>query len=392
VLFQGQEHLTPSWQDWANLNVIIDGYRVEMSLDEEIKDIEDEIRKTPYNKATSHHIGRLKAKLARLKEDIQKRASSKGGGDGYNVKKSGDATVVLVGYPSVGKSTVLNRLTDAKSAVAAYEFTTLDVIPGTLLHNHAIIQILDVPGLVKGAASGRGKGKEVISVIRNADLVAFIIDVFHTNHLFTLEKELYDAGIRINTRRPDARVIRKFRGGVNINCTVELEFDESIINSILKEYKIHNAEVLIREPVNIDEFIDALLGHRKYINAITIINKMDLVDEEFRSDIRTQFPDALLISANEDKNLDQLKDAIFEELDFIRIYMKPQGEPADMDEPMIVQSGVNVGDICDKLHREFRRRFRYAQVWGKSAKHEGQRAGLEHTLMDGDILTIITQK
>jgi ribosome-interacting GTPase 1 len=63
-----------------------------------------------------------------------------------------------------------------------------------------------------------------------------------------------------------------------------------------------------------------------------------------------------------------------------------------MEEPMIIQEGVNVGDICDKLHRDFRKRFRYAQVWGPSAKHAGQRAGLEHILMDGDILTIVTQK
>jgi len=80
-----------------------------MSLDEEITAIEDEIRKTPYNKATSHHIGKLKAKLSRLKEEVQKRASSKGGGEGYSVRKSGDATVVLVGYPSVGKSTWATR-------------------------------------------------------------------------------------------------------------------------------------------------------------------------------------------------------------------------------------------------------------------------------------------
>lgn len=363
-----------------------------MSLDEEIRDIEDEIRRTPYNKATSHHIGRLKAKLARLKEEVQKRARSKGSSDGYSVKKSGDATVVLVGYPSVGKSTILNRLTGAHSLVAAYEFTTLDVIPGTLQHNHATIQILDVPGLVKGAASGRGRGKEVISIVRNADLVAFVLDVFQTNHLNTLEKELYDAGIRINTRRPDVRVIRTFRGGVHINATVNLSFDEDIIQSILREYKIHNAEVLIREPVNIDEFIDALLGNRKYINALTVINKTDLVDEAFKSDIRAEFPESLLISANEDDNLDQLKDAIFESLNFIRIYLKPQGQPADMDEPMIVKEGVTVGDICDRLHRDFRRRFRYAQIWGRSAKHQGQRAGLEHVLMDGDILTIITQR
>ncbi|MDF1557970.1 MAG: GTP-binding protein [ANME-2 cluster archaeon] len=363
-----------------------------MSLDEEITAIEDEIRKTSYNKATSHHIGRLKAKLARLKEDMVKRASSKGGGDGYSVRKSGDATVVLVGYPSVGKSTLLNRLTGAQSKIGAYEFTTLDVVPGTMFHNDATIQILDVPGLVRGAASGRGRGKEVISVVRNADLIVFLTDVFQTGHRQVLEKELYDAGIRVNTHRPDVKVMRKFRGGVNINSTVDSELDRDTIMSILKEYKMHNADVLIRDKVNIDEFIDALMGNRKYINAVTVINKADLVDEEFKTDIRTKFPDAMLISADMDKNLDPLKDLIFNHLKFIRLYMKPQGEPADMEEPMIVQEGVSVGDICDKLHRDFRKRFRYAQVWGASAKHAGQRAGLEHILMDGDILTIVTQK
>ncbi len=363
-----------------------------MSLDEEITDIEDEIRKTPYNKATSHHIGKLKAKLSRLKEEVQKRASSKGGGEGYSVRKSGDATVVLVGYPSVGKSTLLNRLTGAQSKIAAYEFTTLDVIPGTMFHKDATIQILDVPGLVRGAASGRGRGKEVISVVRNADLIVFLIDVFQTGHLEILRNELYDAGIRVNTKRPDVKVIRKFRGGVSINATVETELDREIILSILKEYKIHNADVLIRDQVGIDEFIDALLGNRRYIRAVTVVNKVDLADDEHIADVRARFPDALLISADQDENLDTLKNAIFDQLKFIRIFMKPQGQPPDLDEPMIVRGGVNVGDICDNIHRDFKKRFRYAQVWGISAKHAGQRAGLEHILMDEDILTIVIQK
>ncbi len=123
-----------------------------------------------------------------------------------------------------------------------------------------------------------------------------------------------------------------------------------------------------------------------------MINKIDLADEKTTSIVHSQFPDALLISAEIDQNLNILKDMIFGCLDFIRIFMKPQGEPPDLEEPMIVQSDVVVGDICDKLHRDFRTRFRYAQVWGRSAKHEGQRVGIEHRLADGDILTIVIQK
>ncbi|MCI4337167.1 MAG: 50S ribosome-binding GTPase, partial [Thermoplasmata archaeon] len=121
------------------------------SLEEQITAIEDEIRKTQYNKATQHHIGRLRAKIAFLKLEREKRASSKGGGVGYSVRKSGHATVGLVGFPSVGKSTLLNRITGAASATGAYDFTTLTIIPGMLRWGGASIQILDMPGLVPGA-------------------------------------------------------------------------------------------------------------------------------------------------------------------------------------------------------------------------------------------------
>ncbi|MEA3254983.1 MAG: GTP-binding protein, partial [Candidatus Altiarchaeota archaeon] len=65
-----------------------------MTIEERISDIEEEIRSTSYNKATQHHIGKLKAKLAQLKEDVIKRKSSGKKGAGFSVKKSGDATIV----------------------------------------------------------------------------------------------------------------------------------------------------------------------------------------------------------------------------------------------------------------------------------------------------------
>src|SRR3989344_1830958 len=125
---------------------------------QKIKELEDELKKTKYNKATQGHIGIVKAKLAMLKEKQTSRSQKKTGKSeyGYTVRKSGDATILLLGFPSTGKSTILNKLTDAKSEVAAYAFTTLTVIPGVMEYKQAKIQILDVPGIVRGAASGRG--------------------------------------------------------------------------------------------------------------------------------------------------------------------------------------------------------------------------------------------
>ena len=115
-----------------------------MGIPEKIKAIQDEIHRTQLNKATEHHIGLLKAKIAKLKReqesDAIKKSSKKS--DGFDVKRTGDATVVFIGLPSVGKSTLLNKLTGSKSTIGAFQFTTVTVVPGVLEHRGAKIQML----------------------------------------------------------------------------------------------------------------------------------------------------------------------------------------------------------------------------------------------------------
>ncbi|MGZ4902976.1 MAG: OBG GTPase family GTP-binding protein [Halobacteriota archaeon] len=354
------------------------------STEEQITEIENEIRETPYNKATQAHLGRLKAKIARLKERQETKGSQKG--EGYAPKKAGDATCVLVGYPSVGKSTLLNALTNARSPVGAYDFTTLDVIPGAMVHNGAHIQVLDVPGLVGGAAVGRGRGKEVISVVRNADLILLVVDVFHEWQLSVLQAELYDAGIRINERSPNVTVIKKPRGGLVISRVVHSnKLDDATIKAILQDFRIHNADVIIKEDVDVDRFVDALMPSRRYIPAITVVNKIDQCTSPL------QFGD-IQVSAEKGIRIDALKDLIFDKLGFMRIYLKPPGRAPDMDNPLIMRRHATVGDVCNALHGDMRRRFRYAQVWGKTVRHPGQRVGAEHELTNDDVVTIIGQK
>lgn len=104
------------------------------TIADKIKLIEDEIARTQKNKNTEGHLGLLKAKIAKLKrEQLDFIAKSKGGGgEGFEVAKNGDARIGLIGFPSVGKSTLLTKLTETESKVAAWEFTTLTCIPGVL--------------------------------------------------------------------------------------------------------------------------------------------------------------------------------------------------------------------------------------------------------------------
>ena len=365
------------------------------TIKEEIERLEQEIKDTPYNKATESHIGKLKAKVAKLKDQLERQAAKKGGGGkGYGVKKSGHATVALVGLPSVGKSTILNRITDAESRVAEYEFTTLNVIPGIMKHKGADIQILDLPGIIKGASRGKGRGREILAVLRSADLILFVLDVFDLK-LKVLVDELEDVGIRLNQSPADIVITKKERGGIEVHTTVELtQLGEETIKSILDGYGYINCDIVIREDINVDQLVDHMSGNRTYIPALVALNKIDLVSKRYIKEARSRLKgwNVVAISGKDDKGTNELREAIYSKFRFIRVFLKPQGKEADMDEPLVIKDGSTVGSVCDYLHRDFRRNFRYAKVWGKSAKYDAQTVGIEHKLMDGDVLSIIIKK
>lgn len=66
---------------------------------------------------------------------------------------------------SVGKSTLLTMLTGTHSEAASYEFTTLTCIPGIIHYNDTKIQLLDLPGIIEGASEGKGRGRQVNSLL-----------------------------------------------------------------------------------------------------------------------------------------------------------------------------------------------------------------------------------
>jgi uncharacterized protein len=370
------------------------------TIAEQIKEIEAEILKTQKNKATEFHIGKLKAKIAALRAQQEKQAASGGGGGlSFAVKKSGNATVGLVGLPSVGKSTILNALTGQEtSAMAAYEFTTLTVIPGMLTHRGADIQVLDMPGIIAGAHLNKGRGREVIAAARNSDMILVTLDCQKAyDHLPIIIRELEQSAIRINRRPKDIAVYYTDRGGIDVHITKkQTHMTVEQIADIIAQFKVNNANVVVREDITPEDLVDHLAGNRVYIPAVCLVNKVDLVGEEKYREVekwlKAQGFPAIPLAAAKGWGVDKAKDFIFDNLHFIRVYLKPKGGEADMVEPLIVKQDTDVGQVCDILHREFRKKFRFAYVWGKSAKFPGQTVGIDHKLKDADILTIVTRQ
>ena len=113
-----------------------------------------------------------------------------------------------------------------------------------------------------------------------------------------------------------------------------------------------------------------------------------MVDPILVNKVKKELNADIAVSAEEDINIEALKELIFEKLNFIRIYMKEPGKDADTNEPLIIFKNATIENICNKLHKDFISRFKYARIWGVSAKHPGIKVGLKHILKDKDILEV----
>lgn len=335
----------------------------------------------------------LKAKLAKYRNellDIKAAASGGAKGEGFDVMKSGDARVALIGFPSVGKSTLLSKVTKTESVVAAYEFTTLTCIPGNIEYEGANIQLLDLPGIIEGAAQGKGRGRQVIAVARTADLILIMLDATKSSVQRTLlEDELEAMGIRLNKHRPNVTFRTKSGGGIGYTATIRLtHLDERMIQQVLHEYRIYNAEVIIREDVTVDEFIDVVVGNRRYVKALYCYNKVDQIGLDDLDALARQ-PHTVVVSCELDLNLDGLVRRVWEELGLLRVYTKKRGEYPDFDDGVIIRAGSSVEHLCHRIHRSLPSIFKYALVWGTSTKHQPQKVGLHHRLANEDVIQIV---
>lgn len=369
-----------------------------MSILQKIADIESEMARTQKNKATNAHLGLLKAKLAKLRASIITEGTKGSGGGGtvagFEVSKTGDARVGFVGFPSVGKSTLLNKMCGTESEVAAYEFTTLTCIPGILYHKGAKIQLLDLPGIVEGAKDGKGRGKQVISTAMSCSLILIVLDVMKP--IFQkrkIEYELEGFGLRLNKKPPDIMFKKREKGGLALSVAPGyhlLDCDEESLAAVLKEYRIMNAQVRVNCNASIDDIIDVIEGNRRYVPCLYVMNKIDQITIE-ELDIIAEVPHHCPVCAHHEWNLDGLADMIWKYMDLLRIYTKPKGQIPDYTSPVILpgSSSCTVEEFCIRIHKSLLAQFKVALIWGRSVKHNPQHCGKEHRLMDEDVVQII---
>ncbi len=346
-----------------------------LTIDQQIADIEEVLKKTPHHKATNGFIGAMRAKIARLKDkEIESSEKSGGsGGGGFTVKKQGDATVVLVGPPSAGKSTLLNLLTNAESKVAPYAFTTVTVVPGMLKHNEAYIQILDIPGLIEGAKEGKGRGKEVLSVARGADLVLIMTDIKRVGAYASMVKELIGAGIRLNQKSPKILIEKKSSGGLEIHSNIAQDIDKETIKEIAREYGIKSGDITLKEKITIDRLFDAFSPNRVYVPAIFVINKIDEMPN-YKETVDGEF---VGISADRQIGVDDLINQIWSALKFITVYLVKPFEEPNFENPIIMKEGETLRDVALKIGNEFADSKKLVKIWGDKAVFPGQEVSMD---------------
>lgn len=145
--------------------------------------------------------------------------------------------------------------------------------------------------------------------------------------------------------------------------------------------------MLVREDATVDQFIDVVLGNRKYIKCLYVYNKIDQISLEEVDKLARQ-DNTVVVSCESDLNLEYLIQQIWHHLDLIRVYTKKRGSAPDFSDGLILKRGVTVAEVCKGIHRSLVDDFSHCLVWGTSAKHAPQRVGLTHVISDEDVVSI----
>lgn len=364
--------------------------------EEKLRALEEFISAVPKHKGTENLLLWARRRMAELREEIEERRRKRvGGGPRLFIEKQGAAQAVLLGPPNSGKSSLLAALTRARPEIAPWPFTTQAPQPGMLEYEDVQIQLVDTPPLVLDDPDNTINNR-VLGLARNADALILVVGLDEEDPAHTLKRLigfLDERGIYVTRTRGVARIVKSREArGVRVTGHGRLVgFTEEDLRRFLASYRIYNAIVEIEGEVTLDDIEAAIYKSPIYKPSLVVLNKADLPGAgEKALRVREVVPPdvpVLVASAESGRGLEGLGRLVFERLGLIRVYTKqPNREPDP--EPLILPRGSTVLDAAKRIHSRLAKHFRYAKVWGPSAKHPGQRVGGDHVLEDGDVIEI----
>lgn len=312
-------------------------YRQAVTPQDKLESLKLMLAEIPKHKGTEKLQGDIKRKIAKTKSELQKSTKHGPKAHSFHVPKEGGGQVVMVGPPNVGKSSLLRSLTHAKPDVTDYPFATRKPCPGMMNFENIQIQLVDLPPV-----STDFMEYWVPNIIRNADLVALIVDLGSSDPLDQIEK----------TR--------------NLLLEKKTELVKIVSDDV--------------ENISIVQKKTLLFGNKFDLEAAS--DSFNLLREIYEEQFEI-YP----VSANNAEQLNQFKQAVFSALEIIRVYSKPPGKPVDHNEPFILNKKSTLSELVTAVHRELAPKLRFARVWGKG-KFDGQRINRDYELMDEDIIEL----
>ncbi len=313
-----------------------EAYKKATTPEEKLAALEEMLATIPKHKGTEKLQGELKKKLSRLRKEGSV-SKTKGGNrqeDPYLVESQGAGQVLLLGYPNAGKSALVSVLTNAKTTVAEYPFSTALPIPGMMEFEDAGVQLVDTPPFVAEGIVGN-----FVTAIRNCDMVLMTVDLSDDD------------------------------------CADHLQ---SMLD-FLREKRILR-----------DEIPEGVQAHT--LDSVVVLGtKADCPGSQERLDLMQQLvddcPQVLPVSATQGTNLEQLREMLFRKLNVIRVYTKRPGKDPDLDRPFILKAGSTVMDLAQAIHKDIADNLKTAKVWG-SSKFDGQAVNHDYVLADKDVVEL----
>jgi small GTP-binding protein len=311
-------------------------FRLAKSPEEKIACLEEMLSIIPKHKGTDHIRADYRRQISKLRTSSR---SQKGGSihvSSFRIDREGPGQVIVLGPTNVGKSALVEKLTNATPEVSPNPYTTWNPTPGMMQVDNVQIQLVDTPPLDREYLE-----PELVDLIRRADLILLMLDL---------------------QTHPDQQ----------LEDTAEILRQNRIIPAHMKDAYAG------------DEYV-------WFVPVIVLTNKcddesMDEICQIFRELIEVDWP-ILSVSAKTGRNLEQLKTAVFDSLDILRVYSKPPGAEPDFSRPVVLKKGATLEDFTKEIHKDFFENLKFAKVWGSTA-FDGQMVQRDYVLQEGDVVEL----